>query len=383
MTPNPGKISCCYTPHEITWRNNVPVPAKGEPERLDIPEAEPLRLECEHFLACVKNGQRPTTDGREGLRVLRVLNAAQRSLNLDGAKIIVNPAEEIWRQRERREEGKSATLTADKKVRRLEDKRADLPATLSLARRAGVRGRRSEDRIEKKLRREEGESATLTADKKIRRKDEHRTSNVQHRMMNENNGDRGSGCFVHDTAVIDDGCEIGRGTKIWHFSHILSNSRIGGNCNIGQNVVIGPDVEIGENCKIQNNVSIYKGVTLEDGVFCGPSMVFTNIYNPRAEIRKMDQIRTTLVKRGASIGANATIICGVTIGRYAFIGAGAVATKNVPDYALVVGNPAKQIGWACECGVKVDPQLCCLDCGKEYEEMDGVVREVLVKRMEG
>ncbi|MCJ7685240.1 MAG: N-acetyltransferase, partial [Desulfobacteraceae bacterium] len=147
--------------------------------------------------------------------------------------------------------------------------------------------------------------------------------------------------FVHPTSFIDPECEIGKDTKVWHFSHILSGSRIGEQCNIGQNVVIGPDVTIGNNCKIQNNVSVYKGVTLEDGVFCGPSMVFTNIINPRAEIRKMDQVRSTLVKKGATIGANATIICGTTLGRYAFIGAGAVVTKNVPDYALVIGNSAK------------------------------------------
>ena len=173
--------------------------------------------------------------------------------------------------------------------------------------------------------------------------------------------------FIHPTAEIDEGSMIGAGTKIWHFSHILSGSSIGENCNIGQNVVIGPDVTIGKQCKIQNNVSVYKGVTLEDGVFCGPSMVFTNIYNPRAEIRKMDQIRPTLVKKGATLGANCTIVCGVTIGRYAFIGAGAVVTKNVPDHALVVGNPGKQIGYMCECGEKLDEKLKCTVCGKAYQ----------------
>ena len=180
--------------------------------------------------------------------------------------------------------------------------------------------------------------------------------------------------FVHESSYIDDGVKIGEGTKIWHFSHILSNSKIGQNCTIGQNVVIGPDVEIGNNCKIQNNVSVYKGVTLEDGVFCGPSMVFTNIYNPRAEIRKMDQVRPTLVKKGATIGANATIICGTTLGRYSFIGAGAVVTKNVPDYALIVGNPAKQIGWACECGELLKDKLECPAGGNRYEKKnEGIV----------
>jgi len=176
--------------------------------------------------------------------------------------------------------------------------------------------------------------------------------------------------FVHESAYIDEGCEIGKGTKIWHFSHILSDSEIGENCNIGQNVVIGPDVIIGNQCKIQNNVSVYKGVTLENGVFCGPSMVFTNIYNPRAEIRKMDQVRPTLVKKGATIGANSTIICGLTLGSYCFIGAGAMVNNNVLDYALIVGNPAKQIGWACECGERLPDDLECLECDKKYEKSE-------------
>ncbi|MBW2365741.1 MAG: N-acetyltransferase [Deltaproteobacteria bacterium] len=177
--------------------------------------------------------------------------------------------------------------------------------------------------------------------------------------------------LIHETAIIDDNVDIGQKTKIWHFSHILSNSKIGENCNIGQNVVIGPDVVIGKQCKIQNNVSVFKGVTLEDGVFCGPSMVFTNIFNPRAEIRKMDQVRPTLVKHGATLGANCTIICGTTIGRYAFIGAGAVVNKNVPDHAVVVGNTAKQIGWACECGERLSDDLECLSCGKKYSKENG------------
>jgi len=176
--------------------------------------------------------------------------------------------------------------------------------------------------------------------------------------------------FVHESAYIDEGCKIGKGTRIWHFSHIISGSRIGENCNIGQNVVIGPDVIIGKQCKIQNNVSVFKGVTLEDGVFCGPSMVFTNIYNPRAEIRKMDQVRPTLVKKGATIGANSTIICGLTLGRYCFIGAGAVVNENVLDHALIVGNPARQIGWACECGERLPDDLECHACGKKYEKSE-------------
>ncbi|MFH2011575.1 MAG: Gfo/Idh/MocA family oxidoreductase [Pseudomonadota bacterium] len=176
--------------------------------------------------------------------------------------------------------------------------------------------------------------------------------------------------YIHETAIVDYNVVIGKGTKIWHFSHILSGSKIGENCNIGQNCVIGPDVTIGNKCKIQNNVSVYKGVTLEDGVFCGPSMVFTNINNPRAEISKMDQVRPTLVKKGATLGANCTIICGNTIGSHAFIGAGAVVTKDVPDYALVTGNPAKQIGWMCECGERLSNKLQCPICKKKYTKKD-------------
>ena len=156
--------------------------------------------------------------------------------------------------------------------------------------------------------------------------------------------------FAHPTAVIDEGCEIGEGTKIWHFSHIMPNSKIGENCNLGQNVVISPDVILGNNVKVQNNVSIYTGVICEDDVFLGPSVVFTNVINPRSAVNRKNQYTKTLVKRGASIGANATIVCGLNIGRFAFIGAGAVVTKNVPDYALVVGNPARQTGWMSEFG---------------------------------
>ena len=159
--------------------------------------------------------------------------------------------------------------------------------------------------------------------------------------------------YAHPTAVIDEGCEIGAGTKIWHFSHIMSNCRIGKDCNLGQNVVISPDVILGNNVKVQNNVSIYTGVICEDEVFLGPSMVFTNVINPRSAINRRGQYAKTTVKRGATIGANATIVCGHDIGRYAFIGAGAVVTKNVADYELVVGNPARHGGWMSEYGQKL------------------------------
>lgn len=160
--------------------------------------------------------------------------------------------------------------------------------------------------------------------------------------------------FAHETAVIEEGCAIGEGTKIWHFSHLMPGCKIGRNCNIGQNVVISPEVVLGDNVKVQNNVSIYTGVICEDDVFLGPSMVFTNVINPRSAINRRGRYSKTLVKEGASIGANATIVCGHDIGRFAFIGAGAVVTKEVPDYALVVGNPAKHVGWMSEYGHKLE-----------------------------
>jgi acetyltransferase-like isoleucine patch superfamily enzyme len=168
-----------------------------------------------------------------------------------------------------------------------------------------------------------------------------------------------AGVQVHESAYVDAPSRIGKGTRIWHFSHILPGTEIGERCSIGQNVMIGPDVRVGANCKIQNNVSIYKGVELEDGVFCGPSCVFTNVNNPRAEIERKDEFRRTLVKRGASIGANATIVCGHTLGAYCFIAAGAVVTSDVPDYALMAGVPARRIGWMGRAGVKLGPDLVC------------------------
>lgn len=277
--------------HEIKWHENVPVPTKGEPVRVeDIPENEPLRLECQTFLKCMQGGAKPFTDGSEGRRVLKVLNAGQLSLNRDGVKINLNEKE----------------------------------APEAVARRP------------------EGEPGSA-----------HEAGKA----------------FIHPSAIVDDKVQIGEGTRIWHFSHILSGSKVGENCNIGQNVVIGPDAVVGSNCKIQNNVSVYKGVTLEDEVFCGPSMVFTNVFNPRAAIRRMGEIRPTLVKKGATIGANATIVCGTTIGRHAFIGAGAVVTKDIRDHALVTGNPARQTGWICACGNKLDGKKTCRACGKNYPEL--------------
>jgi UDP-2-acetamido-3-amino-2,3-dideoxy-glucuronate N-acetyltransferase len=185
--------------------------------------------------------------------------------------------------------------------------------------------------------------------------------------------------FVHESSYVDEPCEIGPGTKIWHFCHIMKGSRIGRGCNIGQNVVISPDVVIGDNVKIQNNVSVYTGVELEDDVFCGPSMVFTNVVNPRSHVSRKDEYRRTLVRRGASIGANATVVCGHTIGSYAFIGAGAVVTRDVPDFALVLGNPARISGWVCACGVKLELEpalkdgtaVDCRACKGAYAVVDG------------
>ena len=262
----PWERKLALYPHRVQWHGNFPEAVKAEAVYVDIPQYEPLRAECEHFISCIRDRSAPLTDGEEGLRVLKVLNACQRAI----------------------EEGRPVAL-----------------------------------------------SKTAPRD----------------------------GVYVHPTAVVDSGVAIGQGTKIWHFSHILKGSEIGDQCNIGQNVVIGPGVKIGKGCKIQNNVSVYEGVTLEDYVFVGPSAVFTNVYNPRAEIPRMDELKTTLVKRGATIGANATIVCGVTIGEYAFVGAGAVVTKDVPDYALVVGNPARQIGWICKCGHKLAQGQQCNRCG--------------------
>lgn len=182
--------------------------------------------------------------------------------------------------------------------------------------------------------------------------------------------------FIHPSAVVDEGCEIGAGTKVWHFSHLMAACRIGCNCILGQNVYVDGDVEIGNGCKIQNNVSVYRSVTLEDRVFCGPSVVFTNVINPRAFIERKEEFRPTLVRTGATLGANATIVCGITVGAYALVGAGSVVTRDVPDYALVLGVPARLVGRVCRCGVVLPPAeegdlLACPECGDKYRLADG------------
>lgn len=267
-------------PHKIEWKDGkMPVACKADYKVVSIDDKEePLKLELKHFAECIENRNAPKTDGDEGVHVLKILEAAEKSL-------LVN----------------------------------------------------------KYL----------------------KETNIEKKDMDY---------YSHESTYIDENVKIGKGTKIWHFSHLLKNSIVGEKCVIGQNVVLGPDVVIGNKCKIQNNVSLYKGVTLEDEVFCGPSCVFTNVYNPRAFIERKNEFRPTLVKQGASIGANSTIVCGVTIGKYAIIGAGAVVKTDVPDYAIVVGVPAKQKGWACKCGTTLkfkdsphtDSHATCV-CGNEYE----------------
>ncbi len=262
----PWEEKLALYPHKVEWKDKIPEAVKAECKFIEVEKYEPLKAECEHFIECIKRRSNPLTDGLEGLRVLRVLNACQEAIETGTRIALVS-------------EGKQEAY------------------------------------------------------------------------------------FVHPTAIIDEGVTIGTGTNIWHFSHVLKESKLGARCNIGQNVVIGPRVKIGKGCKIQNNVSVYEGVTLENYVFIGPSAVFTNVHNPRAEIPRMNELRTTLVKRGATIGANATIVCGVTIGEYAFVGAGAVVTKDVPPHALVAGNPARQIGWICKCGQKIGRNKRCDQCG--------------------
>lgn len=190
--------------------------------------------------------------------------------------------------------------------------------------------------------------------------------------------------FAHESSYVDDGCVIGEGTKIWHFTHVMAGATIGRRCNIGQNVVISPGVRIGDNVKIQNNVSVYTGVILEDDVFCGPSMVFTNVVNPRSHVSRKDEYRPTIVGKGATLGANSTIVCGHSVGRYAFVGAGAVVTRDIPDYALVLGNPGRIAGWMCACGVKLTPAaaveagrlLRCSACALEYRSTGAAIDSV-------
>lgn len=266
-------------PHRVDWIERVPVAVKVKGEAMALPEVEPLEAECRHFVECVRTRQKPRTDGINGVNVLRVLEACQRSLELGGG-----------------------------------------PVSMSSM---------SED--------------------------------VQR------------GHFAHSTAIIEVGAQIGNGTQIWRFSHVMPRAKIGQDCSLGQNVFVGNNVVIGNNVKIQNNVSVYEGVVLEDNVFCGPAMVFTNVINPRSHIPRKSEFLPTLVQRGATIGANATVICGHSIGRYAFVGAGAVVTRDIPDHALVLGAPARIVGWMCMCGVRLpmgtgkrQETRFCPTCGQKY-----------------
>ncbi|MEN8237073.1 MAG: Gfo/Idh/MocA family oxidoreductase [Pseudomonadota bacterium] len=254
-------------PHQVNWIKGVPTPEKAEVTPVPLEVSEPLKLECQHFLDCIETGKQPRTDGPEGLNVLRVLDAAQKSIRT-GAYVAMDERDPTY--------------------------------------------------------------------------------------------------FQHETAIIDANCSIGKGSKIWHFSHVMRGACVGDNCVIGQNVMIGAEVVVGNNCKIQNNVSIYKGITLEDGVFCGPSCVFTNVMTPRAEVERKDEFLPTHVEKGVTIGANATILCGVRLGAYSMIGAGAVVTKDVKPQALVVGNPARQVGWVSHAGEKLGDDLVCPREGRRY-----------------
>jgi UDP-2-acetamido-3-amino-2,3-dideoxy-glucuronate N-acetyltransferase len=255
-------------------------------------------------------------------------------------------------------------------------------------------------------RRDDGQVMPLPPEEPLRRECEHFLECIRTRKMPRSDGESGAQVlevleaserslrergrpvalarpavpfYAHPAAVIDEGAEIGEGTKVWHFSHIMSGSRLGKNCHLGQNVVVGPGVVIGNNVKIQNNVSVYTGVELEDDVFCGPSMVFTNVINPRSYIERKSEYRRTLIRKGASIGANATIVCGVTIGSYAFVSAGAVVTRDVPDYALVMGVPAQRVGWMCYCGIRLEGlanEVRCSACRRNYFIEDDSCREV-------
>ena len=265
-------------PHQIEWLDRHPIAKRSEEQVVTLPAMEPLRLECLHFLECISTRQTPNTDGQNGVRVLRILNASERSLKNHGeVEQIAEPQ---------------------------------------------------------------------------------------------------PGYYVDPTAKVDEPVTIGAHTHIWHFSHVMSNSVIGENCNMGQNVHVASGVRIGNNVKIQNNVSLYTGVELEDDVFCGPSMVFTNVINPRSFVNRKQEYKKTLVRRGASLGANSTIVCGVTIGEYALVGAGAVVTHDVPPYALVVGTPARQMGWVCRCGVRLnaeDSRAECGACGQHYVLKEGAL----------
>ncbi len=297
----------------LTWTDGlVPTPSKAKGEFVVVPESEPLRNECQHFLDCCRDRVPPRTDGREGLRVLRVLQMAQRSLEQDGESM-------------RPDGNQQSTLNAQR-------------STASIQSPAGP------DSLE------------------------------PHASVSQPSGlNAQPDYFVHPTAVVDEGAVIGKGTKIWHFSHVLKGAQIGERCILGQNVNVDGGTKLGNNVKIQNNVSVYTGIEIEDDVFLGPACVLTNVTNPRSQVNRHSLYERTLIRRGATIGANATIVCGTTLGRYCFIGAGAVVTKDVPDYALMLGNPARQMGWMSRHGHVLRPGtdgiMVCPESGFRYQEV--------------
>ncbi|MGA8151663.1 MAG: Gfo/Idh/MocA family oxidoreductase [Terriglobales bacterium] len=274
-------------PHKVEWKNRIPTAIKAEAEIVDLDSVEPLRAECQHFLQSLESRSTPLSDGAEGLRVLRVLDACQRAFH-SGAVVLGG---------------------------------------------AGSKPEKPKQPY-----------------------------------------------FVHESAYADEGAEIGEGTKIWHFAHVMKGARIGRRCVIGQNVNVDGGTVVGSNVKIQNNVSIYTGTVIEDDVFLGPSCVLTNVTNPRSQVNRHSLYETTLLRRGCTIGANATIVCGITVGRYAFVGAGSVVTKSIPDFALVVGNPARQVGWMSRHGHRLelpdrDGVMRCPESGYHYKEVEpGVLR---------
>jgi len=313
-------------PHKVEWRNRIPTAVKKNGENVALDECEPLRVECQHFIQSVTSGISPVSDGAEGLRVLRVLDACQTALHNSGAS--------------------SEAL----KFRNGKGDRSHVALPTAV--------------------RANGETISLKDRETVRVSETFKSKNGRH--------DRPY--FVHESAFVDEGAEIGTGTKVWHFSHIMKGARIGERCVISQNVNIDGGTIIGSNVKIQNNVSVYTGVSIEDDVFLGPSCVLTNVTNPRSQVNRHSLYETTRLKRGCTIGANATIVCGVKVGRYAFVGAGSVVTKDVPDFGLVVGNPAHQVGWMSRHGHRLDSPdssgvMTCSESGYRYQEIEpGVLR---------
>jgi len=326
---------------QVEWLDGQPVAPKAEPVHIDLPATEPLANELLHFRHSIETRQRPRTDGAEGLRVLNVLTEASDQL-----------------------------LASDRTHRSPTPRPApEGPATSNghVVSNQGVSNHGVSN--------QGGASSNESGSGEVEIVDVRDGSAEAQRKDNGAAApSTGSMAGVHPTAVVDDGAVIGEGTKVWHFSHIMSNTVVGSGCSLGQNVVAGPNVTIGNGVKIQNNVSVYDGVTLEDDVFCGPSMVFTNVTNPRAFVSRKEEFAPTLVKKGASIGANATVVCGSTVGEYAFVAAGAVVTKDVAPYALMVGVPARRIGWVSREGEVLDETLICPRTGEAYEVHDGVLR---------